>query len=145
MVLNRPVELARLTGSLHSNLGTFVAENVSNYRVWNAFRKLSQMSNPLQSVSLVVAIALMGAQTGWNDSPDKRSQQPLEIRVVRPVKWVNRCLALSIDRVNRSTAPLFLPFNGLLIESSVLEITDDAAKGPQGGWLPAYWGLRHNH
>jgi hypothetical protein len=96
------------------------------------------MSNLLQSVILMVAMTLMGTQTERDDSPDKRSQQPLEIRVVRPVKWVNRCLALSIDRVNRSTAPLFLPFNGLLIESSVLEITDDPAKGPKIGWRPAY-------
>jgi hypothetical protein len=96
------------------------------------------MSNLLQSVILVAAMALMGTQTGQNNWPDKRLQQPLEIRVTRPLKWVNGCLAVSIDRVNRSKAPLFLPFNGLSIESSVLELTNDPAKGQKEGWRNAY-------
>ena len=96
------------------------------------------MLNRLQSVILAAAVALTGAQTGQNNSPAKPSQQPLEIRLTRPLQWVNGCLTVSIDRVNRSTAPLFLPFGGLSIESSVLELTDDTAKDQKEGWRNAY-------
>jgi hypothetical protein len=96
------------------------------------------MPNTLQSAILAAALALVVAQTGPNDLAVKESQHSLEIRLTRLLKWENGCLEVSIDRQNRSTAPIFLPFNGLFIESSVRELTDDPAKGLSEKWRTAY-------
>src|SRR5208337_2248527 len=100
-------------------------------------------------------MALGGATIGQNDSTYRRAQQRLRIRVAEPFKWGNGCLKLSVDRINRSKSPLFLPFNGLFIEPSDAEFPGDPAKGlserwrtakpltsPQGRWASA-GGLFH--
>src|SRR5208337_2667334 len=82
-------------------------------------------------------MALGGATIGQNDSTYKRAQQRLRIRVAEPFKWGNGCLKLSVDRINRSKSPLFLPFNGLFIEPSDAEFPGDPAKGLSEGWRTA--------
>jgi hypothetical protein len=83
-------------------------------------------------------MVFVGPESGQNDSAVKQAQQPLEIRVTEPIRWENGCLRVHIDRINRSAELLFLPVNGLFIESSVLELTDDIPKGQKEAWRTAY-------
>lgn len=83
-------------------------------------------------------MAFAGAGSGQNDSAAKQTQQPLEIQVTKPIQWEEGCLKVRIDRINSSAEPLFLPINGLFIEFSVLELTDDSAKGQKESWRTAY-------
>jgi len=96
------------------------------------------MSNCLLFVILAVAMTLGGEQNGQKDSAEKQSRQPFVARVTRPLKWEKGCLKVSIDRVNRSMAPLFLPFNGLYIEFAVSESSEDPAKDKSERWLTAF-------
>jgi len=97
------------------------------------------MSNILVSVILSSAMALIGTEASQKEPPAKPSQQPLEIRVTEPPHWKNGCLKGTIERVNHSTDPIFLPVsNGLFVEVSVLERSHDFASSESERWLPAY-------
>ncbi len=65
--------------------------------------------------------------------------QPLEIQVLRPVQWVNGCLSVTVDRLNRSAAALYLPERGLYIASSakVVRMNESEMTGEET-WLPLY-------
>jgi len=96
------------------------------------------MSSSLPSVILVIVLAFVGTPLGQNASADKQPRRPFVARVTRPLKWEHGCLKVSIDRVNRSTAPLFLPFNGLYIEFAVSESSDHPTNGESERWLTAF-------
>src|SRR6266699_4240372 len=76
------------------------------------------MPGKLLLMILTVAVAIAGMEPKRGTSPTQRSPRPLKVRITRPLLWKNGCLQVSIDRVNRSSNPLFLPAMGLYIASS---------------------------
>ena len=54
--------------------------------------------------------------------------QPLELRLTEPLKWENGCLRVSLELVNRSENPFFLPATGLYIDSSTKLLSSVAEK-----------------
>jgi hypothetical protein len=49
----------------------------------------------------------------------EESSSPLEVRIVKAPQWEKDCLSISLDRINHSSLPLFLPDMGLYISTSV--------------------------
>lgn len=69
-------------------------------------------------------------------SQDRR--EPFEVHLSKPLQWVNGCLSVSLDRINHSTVPLFLPDMGLYISTPVRDASE--LTGRQGGqeWINVY-------
>lgn len=68
----------------------------------------------------------------------QRSSSPLEIRLTKPAHWEKGCLTISLDRINNSSASLFLPDMGLYISGSVNEVPDGTDKKSERRWLNFY-------
>lgn len=64
--------------------------------------------------------------------------RPLEIRLTKPPVWKNYCLEVSITRVNLSKSPIFLPFNGVFIFSTVTDATNTLGQGEGEAWFPVH-------
>ena len=67
--------------------------------------------------------------------------QPLakvELRLTEPLKWENGCLRVSLELVNRSEKPFFLPATGLYIDSSTKLLSSVAEKNGSEGWQNVY-------
>lgn len=71
-------------------------------------------------------------------SQTQQSSSPLEIRLTEPVHWGNGCLSISLDRINNSSVPLFLPDMGLYISGSVNEVPNGTERKSQKQWLNFY-------
>lgn len=65
-------------------------------------------------------------------------QTALEVRVVKPLIWRNYCLEVSIIRRNRSKVPIFLPFSGIFIYSTVMDTTNVLGQGNGTAWFVVY-------
>jgi hypothetical protein len=75
----------------------------------------------------------------WQEEQSSQdSRGPFEVQLSKPLHWVNGCLSISLNRINHSSVPLFLPDMGLYISTSAR----DASKlsGQQGGqeWINVY-------
>jgi len=81
-----------------------------------------------------IVLGNANAQQGQSDA---NSTPRLEIRVNPPV-WKHGCLRLRIDRINSSKTPVFLPFNGLFIESSATESATADNKEQKEKWVMAF-------
>lgn len=68
----------------------------------------------------------------------EKPSAPLEIRLVEPPQWQKGCLNISLDRINHSSSPLFLPYMGLYVYISVQELGDDAGTQNRRGWINVY-------
>jgi hypothetical protein len=82
--------------------------------------------------------ALHFSSNRQGDRAQEKVPQSLEIRLTKPVQWKDGCLSISLDRINRSPLPRFLPVKGLYLYGSVSEVGDDADKKPQQGWRNVY-------
>jgi hypothetical protein len=54
------------------------------------------------------ALTLAASVSAKRSAPADDAQQRLELRLASPLRWENGCLVVSLDRINRSLAPLFL-------------------------------------
>lgn len=68
----------------------------------------------------------------------EESSAPLEIRSIEPPQWQKDCLNISLDRINHTSSPLFLPDMGLYIYTSVKELRDDDGTQTRQGWINVY-------
>jgi hypothetical protein len=73
-----------------------------------------------------------------SEQPKQEWSEPFEVRLTKPPEWVAGCLSLSLDRINRSSAPLFLPDMGLYIATSVREVGDQPAAKNAQNWINVY-------
>lgn len=69
---------------------------------------------------------------------EQKAPRPLEIRLTKPLAWKNYCLQVSITRINRSKSPIFLPFFGIAIYSSVTDATNSLGQGKGEAWIIAH-------
>ena len=68
----------------------------------------------------------------------KENPAPLEIRISAPLRWHRDCLSISLDRINHSSRPLFLPTKGIWISLSVREVPDETGKTNGIEWINLY-------
>lgn len=96
-------------------------------------------SSPYGLVLLIVPtwFLLVGAPHFFAHGQDV-APEPLEVRLTKPPQWMNGCLSVSLDRINRSSFPLFLPDMGLYISTSVNELRDDAGMKDGQEWINVY-------
>jgi hypothetical protein len=64
---------------------------------------------------------------------------PFQIQVSKPLQWVGDCLSVTVDRLNLSVAPLYLPQRGLYIAllAKTARINNSEMTGGEA-WLPLY-------
>jgi hypothetical protein len=67
--------------------------------------------------------------------PNDQSSAALQVRVKGPVLWLEHCLSVRIDRINRTNAPLWLPNNGLYVDTSITELPDKKGRGDGAEWI----------
>jgi len=87
---------------------------------------------------LLLASAPHLASSRQANQAQERPSAPLEIRLVEPPQWQKGCLNISLDRINHSSSPLFLPDMGLYIYTSVKELRDDDETQITQGWINVY-------
>lgn len=92
-----------------------------------------------KSAILILLIGSTGtlAQTvdaGRSLSADKGSPA-LQVRVTGPVLWLEHCLSLRIDRTNRSNTPLWIPNDGLYVDTSITELSDKKGRRDAAEWV----------
>jgi hypothetical protein len=63
---------------------------------------------------------------------------PLEVRVTKPLQWMNGCLSVSIDRINRSDATLYLPVRGIYLDSSITRSPNEPKEHDEQNWINLY-------
>jgi hypothetical protein len=91
-------------------------------------------------IMLARIMALAGMQAKRSNLADQQSSRPLEVRITEPLQWKTDCLQISIDRVNRSSNPLFLPAMGLYIDSSAIRAASVSGKLEGLAWGSIYGG-----
>ncbi len=96
------------------------------------------MSRRLLPVILTTVAAYLGIGVLSSDLAAQPSPRPLEIRLTKPLKWANGCLQVSINRVNRSANPLFLPTTGLFVASSATLAADVSAEPHGVRWFTVF-------
>src|SRR5580765_8575082 len=96
------------------------------------------MLGKLLPLMLATVMALAGTQTKRSDSAAPHSLRPFEVHITKPPQWKNACLQVSIDRVNRSSATLFLPAMGLFISSSAVSSTAGSGERQRTRWFTVY-------
>jgi hypothetical protein len=82
-------------------------------------------------------IALLFTSHRQTNNLGKDSASPLEIRLAGSPHWEKDCLDVSMDRINRSSVPLFLPVKGLYIAMSVNEVSDTGKKR-EARWINVF-------
>jgi hypothetical protein len=70
--------------------------------------------------------------------PQNQETKSFEVRFAAPPAWVNGCLRVSLDRINHSSRPLFLPEMGLDISTSVREVANEADTNGGEAWINVY-------
>jgi hypothetical protein len=98
----------------------------------------SQMLGKLLPVMLAAFLIFAGMRAGRSSSANLQSQQPLEVFITELLQWKNGCLQVSIDRVNRSSNPIFLPGSGLYISSSATTAVPPSGHNIEISWFPVY-------
>jgi hypothetical protein len=58
------------------------------------------------------------------DKVPDASPAPLELQFSESPHWEKDCLKVSVDRINRSSTPPYLPLGGLFIDTSVRDVPD---------------------
>lgn len=73
---------------------------------------------------------------------DKQVQEisatPLEVRITAPLHWERGCLVTALDRINHSSAPLFLTRMGPYFDIALDVSKDDSQKGEAIAWVNVY-------
>jgi hypothetical protein len=73
------------------------------------------------------------------DQTHEAAPSYLVIRLTKPPQWQNDCLSVSVDRINNSSARLFLPMQGLYVQMSVTEVPDEFnTKHGRDEWINVY-------
>ena len=93
------------------------------------------MMSWLTTVLLSAAIMTARIQVKPPIFSDAQPTELLEIRITRALQWENGCLQISLELVNRSTASLFLPMQGLNIASSAKLSRSVAGQSDEEKWL----------
>jgi hypothetical protein len=90
---------------------------------------------------LLLLLAATGLAHGQEFSPGVKevTPPPLQIRP-KTLAWKGNCLKVSIVRSNRSNSPIFLPFYGFEINSSVTDATNALGQGKGQAWLSVIGG-----
>src|ERR1700722_11173589 len=83
----------------------FLNSQVSNYSASNG----PCMPPMLAMFILLFFQPLAKVQPRPSKSVVMQIPQPLELRLTEPLKWENGCLRVSLELVNRSENPFFLP------------------------------------
>ena len=83
---------------------------------------------------LLVALLCISPSIAQQDTELKN----LELRLVAPPQWKDDCRHIGLDRINRSSFPLFIPAMGLFISTSVNELNDVAATKVEQKWINVY-------
>jgi hypothetical protein len=86
--------------------------------------------------ALLTFIPAIGASHKAIQQVEKAS--PLEVHIKTPLRWENGCLNVSLDRINRSLSPLFLPMQGIYISASVTELPGESGKKKGVEWINIY-------
>jgi hypothetical protein len=92
----------------------------------------------LTPLILVLLASSAKAQTEPKDSGTLRPAQPLELRLIEPLRWENGCLRIELSLVNRSEVPVFLPSAGLYIDSSTKLLSNVPQKNGSEEWQNVY-------
>jgi len=92
---------------------------------------------------LLLIFGLIAIFVGSQREPNKIADtppplQPVEIRLANPLKWENDCLDVSLDLVNRSARPVFLPTVALYIDVSAKRLSSVPEKNGTERWLNLY-------
>jgi hypothetical protein len=101
-----------------------------------------RINREVGSITLLFALLPAGTSGGssniQNRQNDNHSIPALEVRITKQPEWKDGCLKLSVERVNWSKIAIFLPFNGLLIETSVTETSRANQTNEKRRWVAAY-------
>jgi hypothetical protein len=101
--------------------------------------KGDRVVNALLPFTFGLIAILVGSQREPNKIADApQPLQPLEIQLAKPLKWENGCLDVSLDLVNRSARPVFLPRMGLYIDVSAKLLSSVPEKNGTERWLNLY-------
>jgi hypothetical protein len=94
------------------------------------------------SALLLALVGLFFAFTSDAKQNAKQAQvdqtPPLEVRVTKLLQWMNGCLSVSIDRINRSDATLYLPVRGIYLDSSVSRSPNEPKERNEQNWINLY-------
>lgn len=87
-----------------------------------------------------IAATLTQAQTleAGESQTIKELSPELEVRIIRPVLWIDGCLSLRIDRTNRAKTQLWLPNMGLYLDTSVTKLPDENGKPTAMDWINVF-------
>jgi hypothetical protein len=96
------------------------------------------MIGKLLPMMLAAALVSAGMLAERTNSVPMQSQEPLNVFVTEPVRWENGCLHVSIDRLNRSSNPVFVPGSGLFVSSSGINAVPPSGHNPEVTWFPVY-------
>jgi hypothetical protein len=92
----------------------------------------------LLQMILATGMALAGMQAKRSDTAALRSRRSFEVHITKAPRWKNACLQVSIDQVNRSSDPLFLPAMGFFIQSSAIYTTTGSEDRNKIQWYTVY-------
>jgi hypothetical protein len=87
---------------------------------------------------LAAVMAVAGMQVQRRKPPAAQLTHPLAVRISKPLQWKNGCLQVSIDRLNRSSNPIFLPSRGLYAASSTTKAVTPSEQRPAVKWSTVY-------
>lgn len=107
-------------------------------RVFLLFHLIFSVSLPLISALFLQLFACTYAAPQGRDQIQEEISHPLEIRISNPLRWEKGCLNVSVERINRSSAPLFLPVMGLYVFTSVNESVNQTGKTEGQEWINVY-------
>lgn len=114
--------------------GTLSGEVVSNNLVGPALAGRF-MSNKFIHAIIAVVASLSGMYARGDREGARQPSRPLEIRITKPLRWRNKCLQVSIDRVSQSSNSLFLPTRGVYIDFSATLLTAEPSETPRVRWF----------
>jgi len=104
----------------------------------------SSFVRPLHALarSVVAIVALLFCFPSGTEQIAQATQSnpasPLEVRITKPVQWVKDCLSVSLDRINRSDATLYLPVSGIYMDSSIIYSANRSGDGKEQSWINLY-------
>jgi hypothetical protein len=94
--------------------------------------------NALLPFTLSLIAIFGGTQSEPDDIAGVLPLESLEIRLAKPLKWEDGCLDVSLDLVNRSAKPVFLPTMGLYIDVPAKLLSSVPEKNGSEKWLNLY-------
>jgi hypothetical protein len=107
----------------------------ATYRCFLRERSILQLSVP--TILTFLLLGLAPPYVAYQQTQDQTSQQPLEVQVTAP-SWENGHLKFSVDRINHSSTPLYLPAMGTYISLAVKEEATKIENSHDERWVNIY-------